>query len=216
MVARPGTRRFLHLAQQRIHLVRLQPAVRPGTEPWHAMVAATWSRMAFRPSDVSCSAISSARSRTSLLRVDLAQHGGRFGARRQHLGPKASMTKPEAVTAFPRGQPSRPTSSSGRSTISGYQAASAPPRAVECKSVLQRLIDQALVRGMLVDNDQAVLGLRDDIVGVDLCPRRAERRRQAVPGGALIGCSRPRISGIGSGSAIVEGKPAPSQQTRCR
>ncbi len=35
--------------------------------------------------------------------------------------------------------------------------------------------DQPLMRGMLVDDDEPVLGLGDDIVGVDLRPRCAER-----------------------------------------
>ena len=40
---------------------------------------------------------------------------------------------------------------------------------------LQALVDEALVGGVLVDDDDAVLRLRDDVGAVDLRPRRAER-----------------------------------------
>ena len=40
--------------------------------------------------------------------------------------------------------------------------------------LLQRLVDQPLMRGMLVDDDERIARLRDDVVLVDLRPRRAE------------------------------------------
>ena len=70
------------------------------------------------------------------------------------------------------------------------------------QGVLQRFIDQALVRGMLIDNDQTVLGLRDNVIGVDLSPRRAKRRRQQFLWN--FGCSRPRVCGKRFGSIIQE------------
>ena len=44
---------------------------------------------------------------------------------------------------------------------------------------LQALVDEALVGGVLVDDDDAVLRLRDDVGAVDLRPRGAERAPRA-------------------------------------
>ena len=68
-----------------------------------------------------------------------------------------------------------------------------PPLA---KRALQALIDQALMRGVLIDDDESVLGLGDDEHVVDLGARRAERigrARAHRPRRAL-----PRVSALGS------------------
>ncbi len=65
-----------------------------------------------------------------------------------------------------------------------------------------RLEDQPLMRGMLVDDDKAVLGLRDDVVFVDLRPGGAERitrRRFGARRGLLQVCA--------CGSARAAGMP---------
>src|SRR6185503_14093014 len=43
------------------------------------------------------------------------------------------------------------------------------------ESALQALIDQALMRGVLIDDDERILGLGDDEGVVDLRPRGSER-----------------------------------------
>lgn len=50
-----------------------------------------------------------------------------------------------------------------------------PLHAVGRQRSLQPLVDDALMRGVLVDDDQAVTGLRDDVGLVDLGARGAER-----------------------------------------
>ena len=75
---------------------------------------------------------------------------------------------------------------------------------------LQPLVDQALVRGVLVDDDEAVLGLRDDVGLVDLRPRRAERRAIAV---AASGSAR-RASAEGCDDA--RRPPAPPRRSPAR
>ena len=57
---------------------------------------------------------------------------------------------------------------------------------------LQPFVDEALVGGVLIDDDEARLGLGNDVGLVDLGARRAERSRQAFHGnlgktGALTG-----------------------------
>ena len=48
---------------------------------------------------------------------------------------------------------------------------------------LHPLIDQPLVGGVLIDDDQTVAGLGDDIVGVELAPRGAQGVVEGVRGG---------------------------------
>ena len=58
------------------------------------------------------------------------------------------------------------------------------------RSRFEALVDEALMRGVLVDDDDAVAGLRDDIGAVELRARRAERRgERSVVGSALAGAS---------------------------
>ena len=45
---------------------------------------------------------------------------------------------------------------------------------------LELLVDDALVRRVLVDDDDAVRGLGDDVILVHLRPRRAERSREVA------------------------------------
>ena len=75
---------------------------------------------------------------------------------------------------------SRATSSRGSSTTSGIS--------MICRGTLlpgeprlQALVDDPLVRGVLVDDDEAVVGLRHDVVGMELRASGAERARRAPP-----------------------------------
>ena len=68
----------------------------------------------------------------------------------------------------------RSTSASSSSTISGIsRICRATPLGVE--RGLEALVDDALVRGVLVDDDEAVAGLRHDIGLMQLRARGAER-----------------------------------------
>ncbi len=55
-----------------------------------------------------------------------------------------------------------------------------PAHAAIGEHLLHALIHQPLVRGVLIDDDDAVFGLRDDIGLVNLRPRRAERKELGV------------------------------------
>ena len=96
-------------------------------------------------------------------------------------GPKPSTTRPSAASSSACASISAAASGS-RSTISGRQQhLPLDPALLALK--LQPLIDDALVRGVLVDDDDAVARLRDDVILVQLRPRRAKRSREV----ALVG-----------------------------
>ena len=62
---------------------------------------------------------------------------------------------------------------------------------------LEPLIDDAFMRGVLIDDDEPVARLRHDIGFVDLRPRRAERMIEKIEGGR-----RARDFGVGVGTHI--------------
>ena len=71
--------------------------------------------------------------------------------------------------------------------------------AVLGQGLLHALVDQALMGGVLVDDDHAVVGLGDDIGGVELAARRA----QGIARGLLVGGGR---LGAGRGGDQVGGE----------
>ena len=77
-----------------------------------------------------------------------------------------------------------------------------PLHAVFRERRFQSLIDDALMRGVLVDDNEAVAGLRDDIGLVDLRPCRAERAVEQVGGRLFL---KPNIGGR---RADIEGRLA--------
>ena len=87
-------------------------------------------------------------------------------------GPKRSMPSPKR-RSVPACSASRSASSSGRSTMVGHKQHLRRHRP-RIQRILQRLVDKPLMRGMLVDDDQRVAGLRHDVVFVHLRARRAE------------------------------------------
>ena len=95
---------------------------------------------------------------------------------------------------------SRSASSSGRSTISG-RSSICEGTARECSAFFKRLVDQPLMRRMLVDDDERIPGLRDDVVLMHLRARRTQRRAEQRLGrlglaGTRIGAGqRPGIEG---------------------
>ncbi len=92
-------------------------------------------------------------------------------------GPKLSTTRPSSASS-PAREATRSTSAGSRSTTSGISSGwrAMPPLAMRA---LHALIDEALMRGVLIDDDDAVGGLRDDIGLVQL--RARERRAGVVP-----------------------------------
>ena len=63
---------------------------------------------------------------------------------------------------------------------------------------LQALVDEALMRRVLVDDDDAVAGLRDDVGAVDLRARGAERRLARL----VIGSASARASARGRADVL--------------
>ena len=177
VIAGAGARRRFHLPSRAF--ISSGRSCRPErTEPWQAMVAAIRSSRACSVSAVSLSAISSARSRISgctLVSPSIA------GVSRTAIapGPKRSMPSPK-WRSVSECMASAGASSSGRSTISGKSSICAGTGR-DSHRLLQRLVDQPLMRRMLVDDDQRIARLRDDVVLVDLRTRRAERRRHERP-----------------------------------
>ena len=139
------------------------------------MVAATWSAApsASRPCPIS--AISSARSRTS---AGTSVSPSIAGVSRTATapGPKRSMHQAELASSRRASRAARRPRPADRRSRGG--AASATARRARLQRVLQPLVDQALMGGVLVDDDEPVAGLGDDVVFVDLGARRAERRAE--------------------------------------
>ena len=79
---------------------------------------------------------------------------------------------------------------------------------------LEPLIDDALVRGVLIDNDEPIARLRDDVSVVDLRTRRAERMIE------LIGVRFPKFRPFSETGrrivAHVRGRPAGVEGSLCR
>ncbi len=114
-------------------------------------------------------------SRMSAGGVDLAEHrrrlGDRHGARPERLDREPDFRKLLGAAR------SRSTSSRGQLHHLRDQEHLARHGAAG-KRRLQPLVDDALVRGVLVDDDQPVIGLRDDVVRVKLRAGGAERTRE--------------------------------------
>ena len=142
-------------------------------------------------------------------RIDLAEHRRRL-AHRDRAGTEALDGQAERATAPAAWRISRSQSSSGRSTISGMSSTCDGSRPA-CSACAIASIDQPFMRGVLVDDDQAVLGLGDDVVLVELRPRRAERdaRSPASPSVA--------VSARADGAATaVERRLRRFRETACR
>ena len=183
VVALAGVGRRLDLAEERVHLRRLEPP--PGADRAVAghgrgdPVEPVAERVAVR----SHSAISSARSRTSAAGIDRAEHRRRL-AHRHRARSEAARRRGRARRAPPRARRAASTSSA-RQIDDVRDEQDLAGDAVGLEPALQPLIDQPLVRRVLVDDDQPVLGLRDDIGLVDLRPRRAERAATVASGGGV-------------------------------
>ncbi len=144
-------------------------------------------------------------------------------------GPKGSTTRPKSASSD-AASASRRTAASSISTTAGMS------RTCRCDPArgargLHPLIDEALMRRMLIDDDDAVARLGDDIGLVDLRPRRTERRFHRLGRGRLA-CARVSAlgarpakarlrlgdAGIGDGRLrrpIAPAADAASRQSRC-
>ena len=106
------------------------------------------------------------------------------------------MARPKRASSSARAS-RRSTSASSSSTISGIsRICRATPLLVE--RGLHALVDQPLVRGVLVDDDEAVAGLRHDVGVVHLRARGAERPVEQV--------------GRGLGDLDAGGRPRPRRR----
>ena len=180
---------------------RIRPA---RTEPWQAIVAATWSSRSRSASAVPSSASSAARSRAGPGRRSCRAAPGwrgpasRSGRSARSRGP-ARRARPSRLRAGrSRARPARPRR--------GSAAPGARPRRRRRRRA-HPLEHQPLVRGMLVDDHQPVLGLGDDIGRGDLAARDAERDRLGT--GAVARLRRGRRAGraeVASRSSVTPGE----------
>ena len=152
---------------------------------WQASVPQTVSTRSFSDSASPHSASSSARSRTS---AATSRPGNSAGTSRTTTapGPNASSTRPNSASSSARaGEPRR------RRLVElddlGQQQALARD-AMRRQRLLHALVDEPLMRGVLVDQDDAGRGLGQDVGAVQLRPRGAERRlRRATALGGVVG-----------------------------
>ena len=175
---------------------RMRPA---RTEPWQAMVAATWSSFSLRRSASSKAARSSARSATRPLTS--RRRARRERAHQHRARPEALELEPEfGKLADPRLEPV----AGGLVELDDFGdqqrlAAATPPPALAARMPLEH---EPLVRGVLVDDHQPVLGLGDDIGRGDLPARharagsRAALRRGSAARPAGRGTRAPRRVGV--------------------
>src|SRR6476661_7810657 len=113
------------------------------TEPWQAMVAATWSSFSRRLTGPPSSAISAARSASSPATSVL---------------PSAAGTDRTSIEVDDLGKQQR-----------------LPRHLAALASRAHPFENKALVGGVLVDDDETVLGLGDDVGRGDLASRDSER-----------------------------------------
>ena len=111
------------------------------------------------------------------LHIGLAEHGRRL-AHRDRAGPEALDAEAEAAQRLGmRGEPRRVV----LGQVDDLRQKQHLRRQRSCPHrLLQRLVDQPLMCGMLVDDDQRIARLRDDVVLVDLRARSTEPRLQQV------------------------------------
>ena len=221
MIALAGIGRVFHLAKQRVHLFRLEQA--SGAHRAMAghggrdMHQPAFQRQRFVPFRHMLGEV--AQQRTPALALPSSDGVSRTATA---PGPKDSIASPNEASSSLRSN-SRSTVASSISTISGIS------RICRCtpffaSEAFNLLVDDALMRGVLVHDNEAVAGLRDDIGFVNLRPRRAERpveqigrrllleanvrRRRADVEGRLAGFGKaPRGGGF-------KGRPRPDRKSR--
>ena len=161
------------------------------------MVAETCSRRRSSGSESSHSAMCSARSRSRPAHVDFAQQRRRL-AHRHRAGAEVSITRPKrASSCGARGEP-RGVGLVELDDLRNQQDLARDAGFFERR--LHALIDDALVRRVLVDDDQAVARLRHDVSLVHLRARGAERaldqfRRRLEAHDARIGGRLAHVEG---------------------
>ena len=157
---------------------RIRPA---RTEPWQAMVAATWSSLSRRLSGPPSSAISRGEVGEQARDVGLAERGGHRAD--QHRRRAEALDFEAELGEFGSGAFEPVAIGLVELDDFGDQQRLAGDGAAFARGA-HALEHQPLVRGVLVDDDQAVLGLGDDIGRRDLAAGDAEREaRDRLDGG---------------------------------
>ena len=105
--------------------------------------------------------------------IGLAESGGSGADQDRQSGPKRSTSRPRPASSSAAAS-SRSQSGSSSSTTSGISRGLARDRSAFAGGA-HAFEHQPLVRGMLVDDDQPVLGLGDDIGRGDLPAGNAQR-----------------------------------------
>ncbi len=181
MIALAGPGRRFHLAQQRVHFFRREPAAGA-----HGIVTGDGRQHVIEPALRALQA-SVFRKRVGdvgdeLSRIDLAELGRRFahqhGAGAEGLDRKAELLEIGRGVGDARG-------ACFVEFDDLRHEQSLPRDSMLCALTLQPLVDQPLMRGVLIDDHHAVAGLRDNIGLVHLGARGAERRADLLLGGRL-------------------------------
>ena len=188
MIALAGVRRRFHLAQQRVHLVGLEPPSRP-----HRAVARhgggdvhqpALERQRLVPFGHVLGEIAHQR-----LRIRFAEHRGRF-RNRDRAGAEGLEHEAEAgKLSRARGEPFN-VGLIELDDLGDEQDLSSD--AVTLEGGLHALVDDTLVRGVLIDDHDAVARLRHDVSLMQLRARSAERSVDEIGRGF---CGDPCVRG---------------------
>ena len=175
------------------------------TLPWQAMVDSTWSSRSETTSPPSPSASSSARSRNSPLMLPWPSSAGT--SRTMTAGGTEGLDH-EAEPLEVLGRGAKPLGAFGVELDHFGDQQDLPRQAAIGEGLLQALIDQPLMRRVLIDDDERVFGLGDDEGVVELRPRRAER---IIDGGAVVAARM----GVGARAADMrQAAPGRLRQSR--
>ena len=135
-----------------------------------------------------------------------ASSAGHF-AHQHRAGAEGSMTRPSRASSAARVDQRARRAPASSSTTTGDEQ-DLPLRRRSVALPLHPLVDDALMRGVLVDDDDAVAGLRDDVGVVQLRARRAQRR-----GGSALAGGRPARA-RGGRRKTGEARLAPARRSR--
>ena len=195
MIADLGARRFLHLAQKRVHLLGPQaPAGADRTVAGHGgehMIELALERGGGSPFLEAVDEV-----RDQLTKLPRGRAPWRF-ANGDRAGTEGLDERPSSSRSFACSR-SLAQSEGSRSTISGVSMICRSTPRVDLFP-LQPLVDEALMGGMLIDDDETVSRLRDDVILMQLGARSAKRKGFA---------SAARVGSGACGSTAPEGREA--------
>ncbi len=184
MIALAGARRRLHLAQKRVHLLGLQRPPRA-----HRVMAGESRKPLVEPPRQRLGAVFGRKIGGEIAhepgKIALSDRRGRF-AHHDRPGAEALDDKAEAGEFLRMRVDQR-----GGLGIEIHHHRGQQRLPFDCAPIalkLETLVDDAFMRGVLVDDDNAVARLGDDVIFVHLRPRRAKRSGEI----ALVGQGRRR------------------------